>query len=44
MTILVEPTEVTIYEKEQKNYDPHLATLVRAIFLDLKLESLSFVI
>ena len=32
MTLLVEPTEVTTYEKEQKNYDPHLATLVRAIF------------
>ncbi len=32
MTLLVEPTEVTTYEKEEKNYDPHLATLVRAIF------------
>jgi hypothetical protein len=32
MTPLVELTEITNYEKEQKNYDPHLATLVRAIF------------
>ena len=33
MTLLVEPTEVTTtYEKEEKNYNPHLATLVRAIF------------
>jgi catechol 2,3-dioxygenase-like lactoylglutathione lyase family enzyme len=32
MILLVEPTEVTTYEKEEKNYDPHLATLVRAIF------------
>ena len=32
MTLLVEPTEVTTYEKEEKNYDPHLAILVKAIF------------
>jgi hypothetical protein len=32
MTLLVEPTEITTCEKEQKNYDPHLATLVRTIF------------
>lgn len=32
MTPLVEPTVMTTYEKEEKNYDPHLATLVRAIF------------
>jgi catechol 2,3-dioxygenase-like lactoylglutathione lyase family enzyme len=32
MTPLVEPTEITTYEKEQQNYDPHLATLVRTIF------------
>jgi catechol 2,3-dioxygenase-like lactoylglutathione lyase family enzyme len=32
MTLLVEPTEVTTDEREEKNYDPHLATLVRAIF------------
>jgi catechol 2,3-dioxygenase-like lactoylglutathione lyase family enzyme len=32
MTLLVEPTEVTTYQMEQKNYDPHLATLVKAIF------------
>jgi hypothetical protein len=32
MTILVEPVEITTYDKEEKNYDPHLATLMRAIF------------
>jgi catechol-2,3-dioxygenase len=33
MTILVEPTEITTYAKDQKNnYDPHLAMLVRTIF------------
>jgi len=33
MTILVEPMEITIYEKEEeKNYDPHLATIMRTIF------------
>ncbi|MFL6491486.1 MAG: hypothetical protein ACJ70O_00115 [Nitrososphaera sp.] len=33
MTILVEPMEITTYDKEEeKNYDPHLATLMRAIF------------
>lgn len=32
MTLLVEPTEITTYEMEQKKYDPHLATLVRTIF------------
>jgi catechol 2,3-dioxygenase-like lactoylglutathione lyase family enzyme len=32
MTLLVEPTEITTYEKEEKNYDPHLAKLVKAIF------------
>jgi len=32
MTLLVEPTEVTTYQEEQKNYDPHLVTLVKAIF------------
>ncbi len=24
--------EITTYEKEEKNYDPHLATLMRTIF------------
>jgi hypothetical protein len=32
MTILVEPMEITTYEKEEKNYDPHLATLMMTIF------------
>jgi hypothetical protein len=33
MTILVEPVEITTYDKEEKKkYDPHLATLMRAIF------------
>jgi catechol 2,3-dioxygenase-like lactoylglutathione lyase family enzyme len=32
MTLLVGPTETTTYEKDQKDYDPHLATLVRTIF------------
>jgi hypothetical protein len=32
MTPLVEPIEITTYEKEEQNYDPHLATLVRTIF------------
>ena len=32
MSTLVEPTEITTYEKEQQKYDSHLATLVRAIF------------
>jgi catechol 2,3-dioxygenase-like lactoylglutathione lyase family enzyme len=32
MTPLVEPTEITTYEKDQQNYDPHLATLMRTIF------------
>jgi catechol 2,3-dioxygenase-like lactoylglutathione lyase family enzyme len=32
MTPLVEPTEITTYEKDQRNYDPHLARLVRTIF------------
>ncbi len=32
MKLLVEPTEVTTNEKEEKNYDPHLAALVRTIF------------
>jgi hypothetical protein len=32
MTILVEPKEITTYDKkEEKKYDPHLATLMRAI-------------
>jgi catechol 2,3-dioxygenase-like lactoylglutathione lyase family enzyme len=29
---LVGPTEITTYEREQQNYDPHLAAVVRAIF------------
>jgi predicted enzyme related to lactoylglutathione lyase len=32
MTTLVEPTEITTYEKEQQKYDSHLATLVKTIF------------
>ena len=32
MTILVEPMEITTSEKEEKSYDPHLATLMRTIF------------
>jgi catechol 2,3-dioxygenase-like lactoylglutathione lyase family enzyme len=32
MTVLVEPTEITTYEKEQMNYDPHLAILARTVF------------
>jgi catechol 2,3-dioxygenase-like lactoylglutathione lyase family enzyme len=32
MTVLVEPMEITTYEDEEKNYDPHLAALVRTIF------------
>lgn len=32
MTLLVEPREITTYEKEQEKYDPHLATIVRTIF------------
>jgi len=32
MTILVEPMEITTYDKEEKKYDPHLTTLMRAIF------------
>jgi catechol 2,3-dioxygenase-like lactoylglutathione lyase family enzyme len=32
MTLLVEPMEITTYEKDQKNYDPHLATVLRTIF------------
>ena len=32
MTPLVEPTEITTHEREQQNYDPHLATLMRTIF------------
>jgi hypothetical protein len=32
MTLLVEPREITTYEKEQEKYDPHLAPLVRTIF------------
>jgi catechol-2,3-dioxygenase len=32
MTVLVEPMEINTYEKEEKNYDPHLATLMRTIF------------
>ena len=32
MTLLVEPREITTYEKEQEKYDPHLATRVRTIF------------
>ena len=32
MTLLVEPSEVTTYEKEEKNYDPHLATVVKTVF------------
>ena len=32
MTILVEPMEITTHEKEEKNYDPHLATIMRTIF------------
>jgi catechol-2,3-dioxygenase len=43
MTLLVEPTEVTTYEKEEKNMIlilPHLSEQS----LDLNLERLSFVI
>jgi len=32
MTPLVEPTEITTHEKDQQNYDPHLAKLMRTIF------------
>ena len=32
MTLLVEPTEVTTYEKDHVNYDPHLAAIVRMVF------------
>ena len=32
MTTLVEPTEITTYEKEQQKYDSHLAALARTIF------------
>jgi catechol 2,3-dioxygenase-like lactoylglutathione lyase family enzyme len=32
MTLLVGPMEITTYEKDQKNYDPHLATVLRTIF------------
>jgi catechol 2,3-dioxygenase-like lactoylglutathione lyase family enzyme len=32
MTTLVEPKEITTYEKEQENYDPYLARLVSTIF------------
>jgi catechol 2,3-dioxygenase-like lactoylglutathione lyase family enzyme len=32
MTLLVDPKEVTTYEKEEKKYDPHLAALIGAIF------------
>ncbi len=32
MTVLVEPMETTTYEDEEKNYDRHLAALVRTIF------------
>jgi catechol-2,3-dioxygenase len=32
MTVLVEPMEINTYEKEEKNYDPHLAMLMRTIF------------
>jgi hypothetical protein len=43
MTLLVEPGEITTYEKEQEKYDPHLATL-EGQSLDLGLESSRFVI
>ena len=32
MTPLVEPPEITTHEKDQQNYDPHLAKLMRTIF------------
>jgi catechol-2,3-dioxygenase len=32
MTVLVEPMEINTYKKEEKNYDPHLAMLMRTIF------------
>ena len=32
MTTLVEPKEITTYEKEQENYDPYLARLVSTNF------------
>jgi catechol-2,3-dioxygenase len=32
MTTLVEPTEITTYEKEQQKYDSHFAALARTIF------------
>ena len=32
MTVLVEPMGINTYEKEEKNYDPHLAMLMRTIF------------
>jgi catechol 2,3-dioxygenase-like lactoylglutathione lyase family enzyme len=32
MTLLVDPTEVTTSQNEQKNYDPHLAMLAKTIF------------
>ena len=32
MTVLVEPTEITVHENEHKDYDPHLAELVRMVF------------
>jgi hypothetical protein len=43
MTPLVEPTEITTHEREQQNYDPHLAILMRTIF-GPKLGKSSFVI
>jgi predicted enzyme related to lactoylglutathione lyase len=33
MTVLIKPTEITTYEEDnKKNHDPHLATIVKAIF------------
>jgi catechol 2,3-dioxygenase-like lactoylglutathione lyase family enzyme len=32
MTLLVEPTVITTYEKEQMEYDPHLAIVARRVF------------
>jgi catechol 2,3-dioxygenase-like lactoylglutathione lyase family enzyme len=32
MTLLVEPTVITTYEKEQMDYDLHLATVARTVF------------
>ncbi|MDQ3853457.1 MAG: hypothetical protein M3251_05220 [Thermoproteota archaeon] len=32
MIPLVGPTEMTTYEKDRQNYDPHLVTLIKTIF------------